>query len=146
LTKSIDPNQLIQRSPLQSNLFVLPAGQVSQGSRKLVASQQMQHLMSQLHTMFDLVLYDTPPLQNQPDANFLALNTDGMLLVVSVNKTRRSQFFRLLKKFQSGRVPLLGVVANQVRTREVSRSTQPEDEFGGFEDEFEMFRISSSQN
>jgi polysaccharide biosynthesis transport protein len=146
LTKSIDPNQLIQRSPLQSNLFVLPAGQVSQGSRKLVASQQMQHLMSQLHTMFDLVLYDTPPLQNQPDANFLALGVDGMLLVVSVNKTRRAQFFRLLKKFQSGRVPLLGVVANQVKTKDVSRSTQSEDEFGGLDDEFEMFRISSSQN
>jgi polysaccharide biosynthesis transport protein len=146
LTKSVDPNQLIQRSPLQSNLFVLPAGQVSQGSRKLVASQQMQHLMTQLHTMFDLVLYDTPPLQNQPDANFLALGADGMLLVVSVNKTRRSQFFRLLKKFQSGRIPLLGVVANQVKAKDVSRSTQSEDEFGGFEDEFEMFRISSTQN
>jgi polysaccharide biosynthesis transport protein len=146
LTKSIDPNQLIQRSPLQSNLFVLPAGQVSQGSRKLVASQQMQHLMSQLHTMFDLVLYDTPPLQNQPDANFLALNADGMLLVVSVNKTRRAQFFRLLKKFQSGRIPLLGVVANQVKVQEVSKLTQSEDEFGGFEDELEMFRIPSSQN
>jgi polysaccharide biosynthesis transport protein len=146
LTKSIDPNQLIQRSPLQSNLFVLPAGQVSQSSRKLVASQQMQHLMSQLHTMFDLVLYDTPPLQNQPDANFLALNADGMLLVVSVNKTRRAQFFRLLKKFQGGRIPLLGAVANQVKVEEVGKSTDSEDEFGGFEDEFEMFRIASSPN
>ncbi len=146
LTKSIDPNQLIQRSPLQSNLFVLPAGQVSQSSRKLVASQQMQHLMSQLHSMFDLVLYDTPPLQNQPDANFLAMGTDGMLLVVSISKTRRAQFFRLLKKFQGGRIPLLGVVANQVRVQEVSKSNHSEDEFGGFEDEFEMFRIPSSQN
>jgi polysaccharide biosynthesis transport protein len=146
LTKSIDPNQLIQRSPLQSNLFVLSAGQVSQNSRKLVASQQMQHLMSQLHSMFDLVLYDTPPLQNQPDANFLGLNADGMLLVVSVNKTRRAQFFRLLKKFQGGRIPLLGVVANQVKIQEVSKSTHSEEEFGGFEDEFEMFRIPSSPN
>jgi capsular exopolysaccharide synthesis family protein len=147
LTKSIDPNQLIQRSPLQSNLFVLPAGQVSQGSRKLLASQQMQHLMSQLHTMFDLVLYDTPPLQSQPDANFLALNADGMLLVVSVNQTRRAQFFRLLKKFhQGGRLPLLGVVANQVKVQEFRRSTESEDEFGDFEDEFEMFRIPSSPN
>jgi polysaccharide biosynthesis transport protein len=146
LTKSIDPNQLIQRSPLQSNLFVLSAGQVSQSSRKLMASQQMQHLMSQLHSMFDLVLYDTPPLQNQPDANFLAMNTDGMLLVVSIGKTRRAQFFRLLKKFEGGRIPLLGVVANQVKVREVSKSTHSESEFGGFEDEFEMFRIPSSQN
>ncbi|MCG9891522.1 MAG: polysaccharide biosynthesis tyrosine autokinase [Thermosynechococcaceae cyanobacterium MS004] len=147
LTKSIDPNQLIQRSPLQSNLFVLPAGQVSQGSRKLMASQQMQHLMSQLHTMFDLVLYDTPPLQGQPDANFLALSADGLLLVVSIKKTRRAQFFRLLKKFQqTERIPLLGVIANQVKVQESGASVKAEEEFAGFEDEFEMFRIPSSQN
>lgn len=145
LTKNIDPNQVIQRSPLQANLFVLAGGQVSTTSRKLLASQQMQHLMSQLHTMFDLVLYDSPALQNQPDANFLALSTDGMLLVASINKTRRAQFFRLLKKFRGSRVSLLGLVANQVKVKEMEGTLKTRDEFEGFEEEYEMFRVPSSQ-
>jgi polysaccharide biosynthesis transport protein len=145
LTKSIDPNQIIQRSPQQTNLFVLPSGQVSAASRKLVASQQMQHLMSQLHTMFDLVLYDTLPLQSYADANFLARHADGMLLVVSVGKTRRSLVLKLLKKIQGVRIPLLGIVANQVKSMPSGGETDPKDSLDHFEDEFEMFRISPSQ-
>jgi polysaccharide biosynthesis transport protein len=145
LTKSIDPNQIIQRSPQQTNLFVLPSGQVSATSRKLIASQQMQHLMSQLHSMFDLVLYDTLPLQTYADANFLSRNADGMLMVVSVGKTRRSLVLKLLKKLQGVRIPLLGVVANQVKSMPSNSETEKEDALEHFEDEFEMFRISPSQ-
>jgi polysaccharide biosynthesis transport protein len=145
LTKSVDPNQLIQRSPQQSNLFVLPSGQGSSASRKLMGSQQMQHLMGQLHTMFDLVLYDTLPLQSSADANFLSRNADGMLLVVSVGKTRRSLVLKLLKKIQGVRIPLLGIVANQVKSMPSSSESDKHDSLEHFEDEFEMFRISPSQ-
>lgn len=145
LTKSVDPNQLIQRSPQQSNLFVLPSGQSSSASRKLMGSQQMQHLMGQLHTMFDLVLYDTLPLQSSADANFLSRNADGMLLVVSVGKTRRSLVLKLLKKIQGVRIPLLGIVANQVKSMPSSSESDKHDSLEHFEDEFEMFRISPSQ-
>ena len=145
LTKSVDPNQLIQRSPQQSNLFVLPSGQGSSASRKLMGSQQMQHLMGQLHTMFDLVLYDTLPLQSYADANFLSRNADGMLLVVSVGKTRRSLVLKLLKKIQGVRIPLLGIVANQVKSMPSSSESDKHDSLEHFEDEFEMFRILPSQ-
>jgi polysaccharide biosynthesis transport protein len=145
LTKSIDPNQIIQRSPQQANLFVLPSGQVSAASRKLVASQQMQHLMGQLHSMFDLVLYDTLPLQSYADANFLSRHADGMLLVVSVKKTRRSLVLKLLNKIQGVRIPLLGIVANQVKSMPTGDEGEKKDALEHFEDEFEMFRISPSQ-
>ncbi|NJM74801.1 MAG: CpsD/CapB family tyrosine-protein kinase [Acaryochloridaceae cyanobacterium RU_4_10] len=146
LTKGMDPNQLIQRSPQQTNLFVLPSGQVSQASRKLLSSQQMQHLMGQLHTMFDLVLYDTPPLQSYPDANFLGLHADGLLVVVSIKKTRRSQVLKLFKKLQSARIPLLGVVANQVKLAHADSVRESDRSLDGMEDDFEIFRVSSSQN
>jgi polysaccharide biosynthesis transport protein len=145
LTKSVDPNQLIQRSPQQSNLFVLPSGQGSSASRKLMGSQQMKHLMGQLHSMFDLVLYDTLPLQSSADANFLSRNADGMLLVVSVGKTRRSLVLKLLKKIQGVRIPLLGIVANQVKSMPSTSESDKHDSLEHFEDEFEMFRISPSQ-
>jgi polysaccharide biosynthesis transport protein len=146
LTKGIDPNQLIQRSPQQTNLFVLPSGQVSQASRKFLASPQMQHLMNQLHTMFDLVLYDTPPLQSYPDANFLGLHADGLLIVVSIGKTRRSQVLKLFKKLQSARIPLLGLVANQVKLTHAHSRRESDRSLDAMEDEFEIFRVSSFQN
>ncbi len=146
LTKGMDPNQLIQRSPQQTNLFVLPSGQVSQTSRKLLASLQMQHLMNQLHTMFDLVLYDTPPLQSYPDANFLGLHADGLLIVVNIGKTRRSQVLKLFKKLQNARIPVLGVVANQAKSTHTPSRREPDGSLDAIEDEFEIFRVPSSQN
>jgi capsular exopolysaccharide synthesis family protein len=147
LTHHADPNQLIQRSPYQSNLFILAAGQVSPAARQLVASQQMQHLMSQLHSMFDLVLYDTLALQNAPDANFLGRHADGLLVVTSLKQTRRSLLLTLLKKVRGARIPVVGVVANRVP----SLSTTQAAELGAVtehinpDDEFEIFRIPPMQ-
>jgi Mrp family chromosome partitioning ATPase len=143
LTKGTDPNQLIQRSPQQQNLYVLPSGQGAAKAHKLVASQQMQQLMAQLHTMFDLILYDTPYLKGYSDANLLSLYTDAVLMVVQLGKTHRSELLQCLKRFQSGRVPVLGAIATGVSMKDLkgipmaSASDEP-----GLEDDFEVFRVS----
>jgi polysaccharide biosynthesis transport protein len=143
LTKGTDPNQLIQRSPQQQNLYVLPSGQGAAKAHKLVASQQMQQLMAQLHTMFDLILYDTPYLKGYSDANLLSLYTDAVLMVVQLGKTHRSELLQCLKRFQSGRVPVLGAIANGVSMKDLkgiplaSALDEPAPE-----DDFEVFRVS----
>jgi polysaccharide biosynthesis transport protein len=143
LTKGTDPNQLIQRSPQQQNLYVLPSGQSAAKAHKLVASQQMQQLMAQLHTMFDLILYDTPYLKGYSDANLLSLYTDAVLMVVQLGKTHRSELLQCLKRFQAGRVPVLGAIANGVSMKDLkgipiaSALDEP-----GPEDDFEVFRVS----
>ncbi|HEY9827569.1 MAG TPA: CpsD/CapB family tyrosine-protein kinase, partial [Stenomitos sp.] len=145
LTNGLDPNQLIQRSPQQTNLFVLTSGQTSSASRKLMASPQMQHLMSQLHSMFDLVIYDTLSIQSSSDANFLARHVDGMLLVMSVGKTRRSLALQVLKKLQAIRLPVLGIVANQVKGADAKAIGERNGLGEAMDDDFEIFRVSSSQ-
>jgi capsular exopolysaccharide synthesis family protein len=147
LTHHADPNQLIQRSPYQSNLFILAAGQVSPAARQLVASQQMQHLMSQLHSMFDLVLYDTLALQNAPDANFLGRHADGLLVVTSLKQTRRSLLLTLLKKVRGARIPVVGVVANRAPSLSATQAAElgAVTEHINPDDEFEIFRIPPMQ-
>jgi polysaccharide biosynthesis transport protein len=141
LTKGTDPNQLIQRSPQQQNLYVLPSGQGAAKAHKLVASQQMQQLMAQLHTMFDLILYDTPYLKGYSDANLLSLYTDAVLMVVQLGKTHRSELLQCLKRFQSGRVPVLGAIANGVTMRDL-KGVPIASALDGPEDDFEVFRVS----
>ncbi|MCM1984666.1 GumC family protein [Lyngbya confervoides] len=151
LVENIDPNQLIQRSPLHSDLFLLTAGHMSRKATKLLASNQMKYLMDQLHHMFDLVVYDTYSLQNSSGASFLALNARGLLLVVGLQKTRRSRVLKMLKQLESSRIPVMGLVANFVRG---SAATEMEGDWhegpayltlGPEEDdEFEIFRVSDS--
>ena len=114
LYKNLEPNELIQRSPLEKNLFVLTSGQLLSDSTKLLTSTQMQHLMEQFQAAFDLVIYDTPHLLSLADANFLAAHTDGILMVVGVGKTNRSAVMQVLNKLNTWRLPVLGIVANHL--------------------------------
>ena len=115
LAKKMAPDELIQRSPLADNLFVLTSGQPLPNSTKLLASAHMQYLMEEFQATFDLVIYDTSHLVSFMDANFLAAHTDGILMVVGVRRTNRSVVMQVLNQLNTFRLPTLGVVANHVR-------------------------------
>ncbi|MGB5960285.1 MAG: polysaccharide biosynthesis tyrosine autokinase [Coleofasciculaceae cyanobacterium] len=115
LAKKIAPNELLGRSQVGENFFVLTAGQPFPNSTKLLASTQMQYLMEEFQATFDLVIYDTPDLTDFRDANFLATHTDGILMVVAISKTSRSAVKKVMEQLNTFRLPTLGVVANHVK-------------------------------
>ncbi len=112
LSCQISPNELIQRSPIRDNLFVLTAGQPSPDSIKLVGSAQMEKLMAEFEATFDLVIYDTSPLLDFTDTSFLSVHTDGILMVVRVNQTKKSLVMQTLDQIKSFNLPILGIIAN----------------------------------
>ncbi|WP_299414709.1 tyrosine-protein kinase domain-containing protein [Acaryochloris sp. IP29b_bin.148] len=151
LERNLDPNQLIQRVPYQKNLFLLTAGLATKVANKSSASNQMKYLMEQLNSTFDLVIYDTPYLQGHADANFLTLNTDGLVLVVGMGKTQQSNLLKTVKDLKASRLPILGLVSNF--SGEQADNTPNEEYFGGdyfetpeVEDEFEIFRATSRES
>lgn len=105
---------LIQRSTLGKNFSILTAGQGSVETAGLIASPRMQRLMDQLQEHFDLVIYDTPNLIDFLDTTFLATHTDGVVLVASIGKVKCPKVKQSVKGLQKFRIPLLGVVANQI--------------------------------
>ncbi|MEW6492116.1 MAG: polysaccharide biosynthesis tyrosine autokinase [Cyanobacteriota bacterium] len=108
-------NDAIQRSSVEENLFVLTAGQTTNDSIKLLSSAKMQYLMEQFQAFFDLVIYDTPPLLGLADGNILAANTDGIVLVVGLQKTDRSLLTKSLDGLKISGASVLGVVANGIK-------------------------------
>jgi capsular exopolysaccharide synthesis family protein len=116
IATDLDLSKAIQQSPLYSNLFVLTAGRILSDPIKLLSSDKMQYLMEQFQARFDLVIYDTPPLLDLGDGNLLAANADGTLLVVSLEKTDRSQLMKSLEGLKIAGAPILGIVANGLRS------------------------------
>jgi capsular exopolysaccharide synthesis family protein len=108
-------NDAIQRSSVEQNLFILTAGQATSDSIKLLSSAKMQYLMEQFQAFFDLVIYDTPPLLGLADGNILAANTDGIVLVVGLQKTDRSMLTKSLDSLKISGASVLGVVANGIK-------------------------------
>jgi Mrp family chromosome partitioning ATPase len=72
----------------------------------------MQQFMAKAVEMFDLVIYDMPPLLGLSDVYFLAPHTDGLLLVVHLHRLKRVLLEQTMEELQVPAVPILGVVAN----------------------------------
>jgi succinoglycan biosynthesis transport protein ExoP len=115
LSSDLSLNEAIQRLPDDDNLFVLTAGTLPPDPITLLSSKKMPYLMEQFLALFDLVIYDTPPLMDVADAHLLASQTDGTVLIVKVEKTDRGLVRKALDQLNLAEFKVLGVVANGVK-------------------------------
>jgi Mrp family chromosome partitioning ATPase len=97
------------------HLYVLTAGQQPPDPTRLLSSKKMQYLMEQFNAVFDLVIYDTPPVLGLADGKILAPQTDGVIVVVGLGRTDRSILMQALDSLKLASTSILGVVANGVK-------------------------------
>jgi polysaccharide biosynthesis transport protein len=114
LTQELDLNEAIQQTTSEENLFVLTAGQVPPNPTRLLSSKFLRNFVERSQANFDLVVYDTTHLLGRLDANLLASQLDGVVLVVGLGKILRPNFRQALEESKAARVSVLGVVANNV--------------------------------
>lgn len=115
IATGLTAKQAIQRLPMWDHLYVLPAGQLPPDPTRLLSSKKMQYLMEQFHAVFDLVIYDTPPVLGLADGRLLAPQTDGVVMVVGLGRTDRSVLMQALDTLKVASTTVLGVVANGVK-------------------------------
>lgn len=110
-----EAEQFIQSLPEVENLFVLTAGQTPPNPTQLLSSNKMKDLLARFQKSFDLVIFDTPPLHGFADGKVLAAQTDGVLLVVGLDKTEKAAVKRVLNDLQISHATVLGAVANGIK-------------------------------
>ena len=115
LSSDLSLNEVIQRLPDDDNLFVLTAGTIPPDPITLLSSKKMHYLMEQFLALFDLVIYDTPPLIGLADGHLLASQTEGTVLIVKIEKTDRGMVRKALDQLNVADFKVLGVVANGVK-------------------------------
>ena len=110
----IDILGTIQSVPKMDNLKVLTAGVNPPDPTRLLSSNRAKNVMKELSESgeFDLIIYDTPPILLIADAALTSQNTDGMILLVSINKVERNLPKKALKRINDSGSKLLGVVTN----------------------------------
>jgi capsular exopolysaccharide synthesis family protein len=113
ITSEIDPHEVIHA--VEDHFYMLTSGQVPPDPIKLLSSRKMQHLIEQFQTEYDLVIYDTPPSLGLADGSLLAKRSDGILLVVALGKTGRSELNQVLDNLKMSYVSVLGIIANGVK-------------------------------
>ena len=94
------------------NLYLLPSGPVSNAAATLLFSRQMPGLLKDLQRQFDLILIDTPPMLQIPDARVLGRLADAVLLVLRAGHTTRDSAMAARQRFEEDGTPVLGTILN----------------------------------
>jgi Mrp family chromosome partitioning ATPase len=94
------------------NLWVMPSGPVSSQLNTLLFSDRLHSRMTELRTVFKHVVIHSLPFNLDPITIPLSHLTDGVVLVLEANSTRRERARRVKKNLEAASVPVLGVVLN----------------------------------
>jgi len=117
LTRQSTLAQAVQESEIP-HLSVLTSGPIPPNPSELLASAQMAELLKEMKQQFDMIIFDTPPILAVADAQILANQVDGTILVVSSGKTEKDAALKSKELLSNAQGKLLGVVLNNRKVEE----------------------------
>jgi Mrp family chromosome partitioning ATPase len=97
----------------RNNLWLLSSGSQRDDSLNLLNSDRMKERMTELRNEFSFVLIDAPPLNVYADGMAVGRLTDGVVLVLEANATRRESALRVTESLRTAKIPVLGAVLNK---------------------------------
>jgi Mrp family chromosome partitioning ATPase len=72
----------------------------------------MRRFLDEMRRKFDVIIFDTPPLNAATDAVVLGTQVDGVAIVVRAGKTHREVARQKLELFQNLEAKIIGVIFN----------------------------------
>jgi capsular exopolysaccharide synthesis family protein len=97
------------------SLIAAGTGSTVREALPLLTSRRMAELIDQVSQLFDVVLYDTPPVLGVSDAAIIAREVGLALFVIQHRRYPRNMAQRAVQVIQNAGGKLLGVVVNSVQ-------------------------------
>lgn len=112
--KSVKINDVIQEVKGCDNLSLIPSGIIPPNPILLLGSERMSEITKEIrdNKNYDYIFYDTPPLQGLSDALLIGEYMDGFIFLSSLGNTRKDIVNDSIKKLQSNKMNLLGLITN----------------------------------
>lgn len=112
---------LLREGPVRSfmnpvcddRFWLLTCGPAATDSLNLLTSQRMGARFAELREEFDFVIVDAPPLTRYADAVALSQLSDGIVLVLEAESTRRTVALAAAENLRSSGITILGAVLNK---------------------------------
>jgi capsular exopolysaccharide synthesis family protein len=102
------------------HLDLLTCGPVPPNPAELLSSRSMEEFLVDAYADYDLVIFDTPPVLAVTDAQVLANQCHGSILVVSSGTTEIESAQKAKELLQSAKGKLLGVILNNREVKDTS--------------------------
>lgn len=96
------------------NLSVMTAGPTPPNPAELLNSHRMNVVIEELYQMFDLIVFDLPPVMTVADGLIMASKTDGTVVVICEGVTRKDSIIEAKNRLIQAKARILGVIYNGV--------------------------------
>lgn len=112
---------LLQKGPIssyakpvaQENFWLLSSGTLAVDSPSLLSTDLLRARMLELREEFEYVIIDAPPLTRYSDAAVLGQLSDGLVMVLEAESTRREAASVAAASLRSAKVEILAAVLNK---------------------------------
>jgi len=111
--RSSEPIRDFARLVRGENLWLISCGSGVAQTLGLLHSDRVRQRIDDLKKEFDYVLIDAPPLNTYSEGVALGQFSDGLVLILEANTTRRDATSRIAERLRAMQVNILGAVLNK---------------------------------
>lgn len=115
LTKKISFEEAVQETFIVG-LHVMTSGPVPPNPAELLSSKAMDALILEAKNIYDIIIFDAPPLLSVSDAQILSNKCDGTLLVVNAGGVEKEVAQKATAILENTQATILGVILNKYVT------------------------------
>lgn len=113
LVQEIDLNKVVSESGIE-NLDIISSGPIPPNPAELLGSNRMKQFVKEVRKFYDVILFDSPPVNVVTDAQILANIADGSVLVVRSEHTEIEDAIRAKESLESAKGKILGTILNDL--------------------------------
>lgn len=103
------------------NLDFISFGAIPPNPSELLSSQAMEDLVNELGSMYDYIIFDTPPVNMVVDVIPLVRLCDGVVIVVKHKQTTYPELNKAVNTFKRNNTKILGIIINQIPSVNTSK-------------------------
>jgi tyrosine-protein kinase Etk/Wzc len=117
LQGEIEKEDIIKRTPLHENLFIISAGSLPDNPSELIMNPKVPELLDYLSDIFDNIVIDTAPVGILSDAYVLSNYCDATMYVVRHRYTPKTSVERIDANNKINELKNMAIVFNGVKAR-----------------------------
>lgn len=103
----------------KANINILTSGVIPPNPSELLNSDKMNEVMKNLETVYDVILYDMPPVLAVTDAQILASKLDGTIFVIPDGEVTEQSALKSKKQLDLVDAKVIGAVINKVNKKKL---------------------------
>ena len=113
----------VLKVPGLDNLNILPSGYLPPNPSEILNLPEMDSLLEQLKTKFDIIILDSPPVLPVTDPAILGVKVDAVVLVYQVGRAARSTLSRAKVQLENVGANVKGIILNHLRAEIAPHTT-----------------------